>query len=570
MLPPTETFYQRALDDFKIARRQATLEQIIARFTRRSSELLSYEDVKQKLGVKERGELLIKDIPLDSIVGSVGRYTDFTRSFLPKKSINDRRWAQVRQAMTGMIGLPPIEVYQIGDVYFVLDGNHRVSVARQLGATHIEAYVTEFHTRVPLLPNDQPDDLLLKAEFARFLEKTSLDESRPEADLRVTNPGQYRELEEHIIVHRYYMGIEQQREISFEEAAAHWYDKVFMPMVEIIRQRGILTGFPGRTESDIYVWVSRHRAELEEELGMPIETDSAVVDLVPKQENIVSKVIDLVTPEGLESGPETGAWREGRLNGRQDRLFRDIVVPVSGLESGWQALDQAMVLARREGARLYGLHVEDDHNDVEGEAGKQVQSDFEKRCREAGVEGNLSLTTGRVARRICERARWADLVVLNLAHPPSPQPLAKLSSGFRTLIRLCPSPVFAVPGKAMPLERALLAYDGSLRAEEALFVSAYLCSRWEIQLVVLTVAENGQPDADTIERAKAYLEKHDVEYVEMKNGLVGEAILETAECYHCDFILMGSYGHSPIVEMMLGSTVDHVLRESHIPILICH
>lgn len=570
-MPPSEPFYQRALDDFKYARRQATLEQIISRFTHRSADLLSYEDVKQKLGVTQRSEYRLEEIPLDAIVGSVGRYTDFTRSFLPKKNINDRRWSQVRQAMMGLIGLPPIEVYQIGDVYFVLDGNHRVSVARQLGATSIEAYVTEFHTRVPLSPDDQPDDLLLKAEYIKFLEKTRLDKSRPEADLTVTNPGQYRELEEHIAVHRYYMGMEQQREISFEEAAAHWYDRVFTPMVEIIRQRGILNEFPGRTEADLYVWVSRHRAELENELEMPIETESAVVDLATKQEGLVARVLDVVTPDGLESGPETGTWREGRVAGRQDRLFRNLVVPVSGLESGWQALDQAVILARLEESRIHGLHIKTNNNDVEMGSGKTVQAEFEMRCKNAGVEGKLSLTVGRVARKICERARWADLVVLNLAHPPSSQPLAKLGSGFRTLIRLCPSPVLAVPGAAMPLQRALLAYDGSLRAEEALFVSAYLGSRWKIPLVVVTIVENGQSVDRPIERARSYLEKHEVDFtIETETGPVGEAVLKTAENHQCDFILMGSYGHSPVVEMVLGSAVDHVLRESRIPILICH
>lgn len=571
MLSQSITYYQRALDDFKAARRRANLEQIISWFTRRSSNLLSYDQVRQELGIQERGEQKLKEIPLDAIVGSVGRYTDFTRSFLPKKNINDRRWANVRQAMTGLIGLPPIEVYQIGDVYFVLDGNHRVSVARQLGATHIEAFVTEFHTRVPLSPDDQPDDLLLKAEYAKFLEKTRLDETRPGSDLGVTNPGQYRELEEHIVVHRYYMGIEQQRAITFPEAAAHWYDTVFMPIVEIIRQRGILNDFAGRTEADLYVWVSRHRAELEDELGMPIETDSAVVDLAAKQESLVAKVLDVVTPDGLESGPVTGTWREGRRAGQQDRLFRDIIVPLSGQESGWQALDQAVIMAHMENSRIYGLHVTGIQPQEEADNGKEIQAQFEKRLAEAGVEGKLSLETGKISRRICERARWADLVVLNLAHPPSPQPLAKLGSGFRTLIRQCPTPVLAVPGPAVPLKRALLAYDGSLRAEEALFVSAYLGCRLKISLVVVSVIENVRSEPNPLDRAGEYLKKRDVEFTPVtETGPVGEAILKTAENQQCDFILMGSYGRSPVVEMMLGSAVDQVLRESHIPILICH
>ena len=108
--------------------------------------------------------------------------------------------------MTSPTGVPPIDVYQIGDSYFVMDGNHRVSVARQMGATYIEAYVTECRTRVPLSPDDDPNDLIVKAEYADFLENTKLDQIRPEVDLQVTTPGQYWELETHIEAHRFFDG----------------------------------------------------------------------------------------------------------------------------------------------------------------------------------------------------------------------------------------------------------------------------------------------------------------------------------------------------------------------------
>ena len=147
------------------------------------------------------------------------RYTDFTRTFLPREDFDKDRWARVMQEATGPTGLPPIEVYQIGDVYFVIDGNHRVSVVRQMGATHIQAYVTEVETRVPLSPDIQPDELILKAEYTNFLEVTRLDELRPGADLNMTVPGRYGTLLEHIEIHRYFMGLELQREISHEEAA---------------------------------------------------------------------------------------------------------------------------------------------------------------------------------------------------------------------------------------------------------------------------------------------------------------------------------------------------------------
>jgi hypothetical protein len=196
-----------AVHDFHRARRKAALENIMARLTGRSADLLSYEEVRQKLRARGITAQELKEIPLDGIVGSVGRYADFTRNFLPRQDSDEGRWARVKVKVTDMGGLPPIKVYQIGEVYFVLDGNHRVSVARQVGATYIEAYVTEVRTKVPLSPNTQPDDLILKAEYADFLEHTRLDELRPEADLSVTAPGQYQALEEHIEVHRYFMGL---------------------------------------------------------------------------------------------------------------------------------------------------------------------------------------------------------------------------------------------------------------------------------------------------------------------------------------------------------------------------
>jgi len=213
------TSMQAAVLDFRRARDRAILQDVLARLTGRSDDLLCYEDVRQKLKVGASKGQVLKEIPIDAIVGSADRCSDFTRSFLPRQETDEQRWARVEMAMTTMSGVPPIEVYQIGDVYFVMDGHHRVSVARQFGSTHIQAYVTELRTRVPLSPDVQPDELVIQAEYADFLERTDLDELRPEVDLSVSVAGQYRALEEHIEVHRYYMGQEQEREIAYDEAA---------------------------------------------------------------------------------------------------------------------------------------------------------------------------------------------------------------------------------------------------------------------------------------------------------------------------------------------------------------
>ena len=157
-----------AAEDFREARRRAAMEGIIARLTGRSVELLSFEDVRRKLKVEGGAGRERRPIPLDAIVGSVGRYNDFSRSFLPKNKSDEERWTGVKTAMKKSTGLPPIEVYQIDQAYFVVDGNHRVSVARRQGAETIEAFVTVCHTKVPLGPDVKPDDLIVKAEYADY------------------------------------------------------------------------------------------------------------------------------------------------------------------------------------------------------------------------------------------------------------------------------------------------------------------------------------------------------------------------------------------------------------------
>jgi hypothetical protein len=167
-------------------------------------------------------------------------------------------------------------VYQIGDVYFVRDGNHRVSVAKANGLDTIEARVTEIESRVPITPEVDIDGLIIKAEYARFLEVTHLDETRPDQVIELTEPGRYHILLEHIEVHRYYLGLMWNREPTLDEAAASWYDAVYLPVVEALRETEILREFPGRTEADLYLWIAYHRERLKERYGeMPPDRDVA-------------------------------------------------------------------------------------------------------------------------------------------------------------------------------------------------------------------------------------------------------------------------------------------------------
>jgi len=557
--------FRSALNDFQVARQQAMLQEIVARLTGKSTRLLSYEEVAQKLHLGGRAERGIQAIPVAAIVGSVGRYTDFTRTFRPLRSNDQQRWAGVKAALgdPNGAGLPPIDVYKVGEVYFVLDGNHRVSIARQEGLTHIDARVIEVRSPVPLTPDIQPDDLIIKAEYAEFLEHTRLNELRPQADFNVTAPGQYEKLNEHIAVHRYYQCEDEQCEVSEQSAVLDWYDNVYAPIVAAIRERGVLRWFPNRTETDLYLWVSAHREALQQELGWAVSPEAAVTHLAVQ--------------ENARAGSEEatpGSWRRARLIDRyNERLFKDILVPLNGAEESWAALDQALDIAGREGApgadaQVHGLHlVANDAAKLRPEA-LAVRAQFEARCAAVGMKGDLVMETGDVTRKIIERALLTDLVVLNVAHPPSAG-LTSLGHGLRNIIWHCARPILAVPGRVTQLARAVLAYDGSPKSKEALFIAAYLAEIYRTHLTVFSVNDGHRVPANVQDYPRAYLEMHEIEAdFEISDGPIG-VLNDLVRERSIDLVLMGGYSVSALQEVVIGSAVNVLLREAKCPLLIC-
>jgi len=297
---------------FDKARRQALIQEILAIISRRSPDLLPFEEVRRRLRGAQEIRRGLQEIPLDKIVGSVGRYRDFTRTFLPRNEAVAERWKRLDMALNRMEPIPPIEVYKLGDVYFVKDGNHRVSVARANGLTHIEAYVTEIPVKVPIEPDVQPDELIIKLEYAKFLEETRLDRLRPEARIEFTTPGRYRDLIEHIQVHRYYLALERSAEVSWEEAVTSWYDNLYRPVVEAIRREKALKEFPGRTEADLYLWIMNHLHFLRERYGPAVDPELAASDfahhftgrpvkkVVRKMSEAAKRIIDAEEPPEIE------------------------------------------------------------------------------------------------------------------------------------------------------------------------------------------------------------------------------------------------------------------------------
>ncbi len=478
---------------------------------------MSFEDVRRKLRAVESPSSELIDVPIDAIVGSVGRYNDFTREFFPRVDADEVRWSSVRQAMTGQSGVPPIELYRIGDAYFVRDGNHRVSVARQLGNRTIQAYVTPLSTRVRLRPDTSPDELILAAEQADFLERTRIDELRPEASIEVTAPGKYGQLLEHIRDHRWFMGLEQGREIGKDEAVTHWYDTVYLPAVNAIQQHGLMRGFDRRTVTDLYLWLGEHRGQLWRDLGfsLPPETVAA----------------------GLSRGPAlTPSERHRLLSGEGKLLVGDVLVGIEGGPSDRHAFSLALEIARIDGARLYVLTPVD-------------RGELADEASEAGVEAQFVTTTGRLTEELLDRAAFSDIGVMGN------------TPGAQGLMRRCPRPLLVAGAAAGVPANVLVAFDGLRRSEDALFLGAWLHLQRGCELSVVTVAGSAAAGERILGRARAYLEQYGATAAFlMGSGPVAQQIVSLAGEAGADTILMGSYKHSAWVESVLGGVPGDVLR----------
>jgi hypothetical protein len=272
----------RALEDFDTARSRAFRRSVGSILTRRARRLQSIEPVLEAAGLEGRAYGGIREIPLDRVVGSAAppaKIGDFDPGFLPINRRLRERWARIYQAMTEGDELPPIDVYKVGDDYYVIDGHHRVSVARTLGRATINARVVEVKTRAPLGRNLDPAALLRAAEYAAFLETTQLHRIRPDARLECSRLGRYDEILKHILGHGYFMGLELGRPVALPEAAASWYDHVYRPVAAAIRKHRVLEQLPGWTEADLYVEITRRWLKLSQ-VGEPSGPDSAALALL--------------------------------------------------------------------------------------------------------------------------------------------------------------------------------------------------------------------------------------------------------------------------------------------------
>jgi hypothetical protein len=263
--------------DFARARQKAAWRHVISRLTGRRNELLRFDEVRRQLRAQGQHYAGARAVSLTSIVGSIGRYHDFDRAFLPRQNQTRGRWLNIDRAHYEELELPPVELYGLGETYFVKDGNHRVSVARERGQVYVDAVIIELDAPVPIGSLEDLEEWIRQEDAVDFLSTTQLLKVRPGAQVLVTLPGQYERVLEHIGVHRWFLGIEADQAIPYLDAVASWYDRVYLPLVEGIRDAGILKEFPNRTESDLYLWLIEHLWYLREagEIGEDKPLDEA-------------------------------------------------------------------------------------------------------------------------------------------------------------------------------------------------------------------------------------------------------------------------------------------------------
>ena len=283
----------RVRQDFEKARQKAFLNDIKSTFSGRANDLIPFHELRQRLNPEGESYRGMQTVPVAQIVGSMDRFRDFDRTFLPRKKATQGRWTRIDRAFYEDIRLPPIQLYKVGDIYFVKDGNHRVSVARERGVEFIDAEVIEGHVRVPLDSSMSPQELLLQAEYAEFLRHTDLDILEPEHDIRPTALGRYDVIWEHIEGHRAWLSAIWHREATAHEAVKDWYEYIYMPIVRIVRDRGVLDAFPRLTEADIYLWVMKHRTALGEEAGHdigPIESAQDYAEIMTGEQSVSDRI----------------------------------------------------------------------------------------------------------------------------------------------------------------------------------------------------------------------------------------------------------------------------------------
>lgn len=249
-----------AQTDFLRARRRAALGAMVARLRGEPDDVrlvLPYEEVVGALGYVSEHSAGNAVVPLDAIVGTVDRGRDFDRSFRPTTGRVRSRWEHIATAMRRGEAMPPVDLVRVGQIYFVRDGHHRVSVARALGRTDIDANVTEVVTRVGAERAITVDELPVKSHERVFFERVPLPDNA-RSEIKVTDPWDYGRLAEAVEAWGFRLSQERGEPISRREAAYLWLENEYRPVIEMLRGADLI-GTTTETEAYMRVSAARYR-----------------------------------------------------------------------------------------------------------------------------------------------------------------------------------------------------------------------------------------------------------------------------------------------------------------------
>ena len=237
--------------------------------------LLTLDEATDRLRPYARHYLGIRPIPVERIVGTDSRAGDFDRDFRARRADVRERRRRVEHAFPDG-NFPPIVVYQLGDAYFVIDGHHRVAVARQQRRELIDAEVTTLTARWHLRADADPIELVHAEQERLFMAQSGLADVRPDARIRFSRAVGYGQLLETIQVHGYGLLVDGQRRLDRSGIALDWYSRVYLPTLELVHDERLDEVCPGATDSDRFLWVYEQRRELAVEHGLQPLTDAAL------------------------------------------------------------------------------------------------------------------------------------------------------------------------------------------------------------------------------------------------------------------------------------------------------
>ena len=260
---PADTGFPRAdvENDFQRARRRQVLARLAQRLRREPDDvnlILPFDEVVAALGRAGEQSLGLQTIRLDSVVGTVDSLRDFDRHFRPTSSRVRERWERLALAERRGESIPPIDVYRIGDMHFVKDGHHRVSIALATGRKTIDAYVTEVLTAVPAKGIRYRGDLLLKSYERIFRSRVPLS-AQAYAKIKVTDPWSYAELGEAVEAWGFRLMQHEHKFLDRAEVARRWFADEFTPVLRMLHAADLVGSC---TDAEAYMGLARERYRL--------------------------------------------------------------------------------------------------------------------------------------------------------------------------------------------------------------------------------------------------------------------------------------------------------------------